>query len=103
MIEQAALRRKVNGMHAARQAAFHRAEAVNDRLACQHHPVAAAVGRIVHATVLIPRIIADVRAADANGPALLRAAEDTLRKEALEHRGKQGENFKIHKTAPPLL
>ena len=71
---------------------------------CLHdHAPAAAVGHIVHAAVLVQRILPNIPAADGNMTGGSGSADNALRQHRLAHFRKQSGDLNLHRTSPPAV
>ena len=80
----------------------HRLEAIIDRHGLHQHPLAPAVGGVIHPAVLVLGVVADVVAVDFQLAGLSGPADDALPQHRLAHLGEEGGNINPHRqTAPP--
>ena len=101
LVKRPALRGQEHRVHMLARA--QRLVAQIERLGQHDLPAAAAVGRVVRLVVLVERVIADVGRADAHQPLVLRAADDALAHDRVDHLREQGHNVDPHSTSPSML
>ena len=78
-----------------------RSVAVKYRLHLHYHSRSAAVGRIVHAVMLVKSIVAYVAAVDFNTAALTGTSDNALAQNGAAHIGKQSQNINPHRQTAP--
>ena len=74
-----------------------------ERLGKHDLPTPAAVGRVVRLVVLVQRIVADVGGFDSHQPPVLRAADNALPHDRVDHVREQRHNIDPHSTRPSML